>query len=205
MALIIGVAMLLAGCDPAQTVSPSADAKQAGTSAEVSEAQRLAEAALGKQAEILAQGDLARNGLEQVLVVNRVAKASASGNDAGNQSRVTITRAAILENDNGKWSEVLRVDEHLKNPRGYLGGAPTGRVTGWHLEYASDPKQGLEMKFTPADGDTGAQDSGSGELEHRSIVVRWNARAKRYQSFDHAQGSYLGEAATLETPESILR
>ncbi len=31
----------------------------------------MADTALGKQAEVLAHGDLARNGLEQILVVNR--------------------------------------------------------------------------------------------------------------------------------------
>ena len=85
----------------------------------------VAEAALGKQAEILARGDLARNGLEQVLVVNRLLEASSSRAEAAaNSAPIFVTRAAVLEKMDGKWSEVLLCDEHLKNPNGYLGGSP---------------------------------------------------------------------------------
>ncbi len=111
----------------------------------------VAEAALGKQAEILAQGDLALNGRDQMLVVNRFSRSSSMLAVRTNTSAIFVTRAAVLEQNGGKWSEVLLCDEHLKNPNGYLGGSPAARVTGWRLEYRQDPKEGLEMKFTPAE------------------------------------------------------
>ena len=65
---------------------------------------------------------------------------------------IFITRAAILEKNNGKWSEVLRCDEHLKNPNGYLGGSPAARGHRLAAGISSRiAKQGLEMKFTPAE------------------------------------------------------
>ena len=40
----------------------------------------------------------------------------------------------MLEQAGAKWAEVLRCDEYLKNPNGYLGGTPLEPVTGWRLE-----------------------------------------------------------------------
>src|SRR6202521_2521127 len=141
----------LAGCHPAQQPAPT-DVKAAVEAADVAnEARGVAEATLGKQAEILAQGDLALNGREQLLVVNRISKETAAGAPDANPSPILVLRAAILEKDGGKWSEILRCDEHLKNPNGYLGGSPAARVTGWRLEFSQDAKEGLEMKFTPAE------------------------------------------------------
>jgi hypothetical protein len=152
----------------------------------------VAEAALGMQAEVMAHGDLAGNGLEQMLVVNRPQHASGGGMAAGDPVRIFVTRATIIQKDSGRWTEVLRCDEHLKNPNGYLGGSPIEPVTGWQLEIAPNARQGFEMKFTPAD-------------EGRTITVRWNTKTKRYQSLDPSHERYLIEAPTLATPQSILR
>ena len=168
----------------------------------------MAEAALGKQAEILEHGDLARNGSEQILAVNRIANAQrAAGKPAGagDPEAIFIRRAAILEKSDGKWSEVLRCDERLKNPNGYLAGTPAARVSGWRLEYSLDAGHGLEMKFTPADPDADGAGSGSGESPGKTVIVRWNKSAKRYQSLDQSQERYLTEVPTLETPMSILK
>jgi hypothetical protein len=203
-ARVVGVAMLLmAGCSPAPQVLTTNKATNPDPPRETPETQSMAEAALGKQAEVLAHGDLARNGLEQILVVNR----SANGNNGGEEklSAVLITRVAILQKNNGKWSEVLLGDEHLKNPYGYLGGSPTGRVNGWRLQYALETNQGLELKFTPASAGAANPDSDEDEPAERSVVVRWNARLKRYQSMDQAHETYLNEVPLLETPQSILR
>lgn len=198
--LLIGAAVLLfAGCNPAEPALSSGGSEKPDQQAEARETQLLAERALGKNAEILARGDLAGNGTQQVLVVNRArGKISSTGGGSESPTGILITRAAILENSNGKWSEVLLCDEHLKNPKGYLGGSSTARETGWHLEFNKDPKQGLELKFTPAD-------TGWGEQAGKAIFVRWNAGANRYQSLDPSHARYLSEAPTLETPESILR
>jgi hypothetical protein len=199
-ALLVGAAvLLLAGCNPAQPAVSSGGPAKLDPPAVAPETQHLAEEALGKDAEILARGDLAGNGTEQLLVINRAGgKVFVTGSKSESQSGILITRAAILENSEGKWSEVLLCDEHLKNPKGYLGGSPAARETGWRLEYTKDSKQGLAMKFTPAD-------AGMGEPASKTIFVRWNEGAKRYQSLDSSHERYLSEAPTLETPESILR
>jgi hypothetical protein len=109
-----------------------------------------------------------------------------------------------VEKNGGKWAEVLRCDEHLKNPRGYLGGSPSAPVTGWRLEVNPDTQQGLELRFTPAEA--GQERSlNAAEEGNRTIAVRWNTRAKRYQSLDRSHEGYLGEAPTLETPQSTLK
>lgn len=185
------VALFLAGCGPAQQSNP-------GAAGMADDTRRVVEAALGNQAEVLAHGDLARNGLEQLLAINRFA-----GHE--NPAAIFITRATILEKANGRWTEVLRCDEHLKNPNGYLGGLSAARVNGWRLEFKTDTTQGLEMKFTPANSEAGEQASGTGEPAGQTVVVRWNTKAKRYQSLDASHERYLSEAPTLETPHSILR
>ncbi len=200
LALWVGAtASLLAGCKPALQTTPLQEAP-----AMAPETQQVAEAALGKQAEVVARGDLARNGLEQLLVVNQYEKAARGGAGPGHSSGIFITRAVIVEKSNDKWAEVLRCDERLKNPNGYLGGSPAGPVTGWRLDLTRDTRQGLELRFTPAEAGR-EQSSSAGETANRTITVRWNTKAKRYQSLDRSQEGYLGEVPALETPQSILR
>jgi hypothetical protein len=201
------MALCLAGCQTAQQ-QPSDTGKAASASDKLAEeAQRVAEASLGKQSEILAQGDLALNGREQLLVVNRIAGAGPADREMASSSPVYIMRAAVLEKNNGKWSQILLCDEHLKNPNGYLGGSPKTRITGWHLAYRKDPQLGLEMSFTPATNfgvENTSQDEASQEKQP-TYNVRWNKNTKRYQSFDKSHERYLGEVPSLEAPESILK
>ncbi len=200
------LALSLAGCRSAQQPAP-ADVKAVAERADVAdEARGVAEAVLGKQAEILARGDLALNGREQLLVVNRTSKQLTSGGGRAN-SPILVTRAAVLEQNGGKWSEVLLCDEHLKNPNGYLGGSPVGRTNDWQLEFSQDAKDGLEMKFSPAekfDAANANAEQGS-EQKFPAFDVRWNKNAKRYQSFDQSHERYLSEIPSLETPQSILK
>jgi hypothetical protein len=63
----------------------------------------------------------------------------------------------------------------------------------------------LEMKFTPANIEAREQGSGTGESAGQTVIVRWNTKAKRYQSLDASHERYLSEAPTLEIPHSILR
>jgi hypothetical protein len=197
----------LAGCQPAQQAAPAEAAVDHQRADAVDEARGVAEASLGKQTEVLAYGNLALNGREQLLVVNRFSSGNVARPASPNGSPILVTRAAILENNGGKWSQVLLCDEHLKNPNGYLGGSPAGRIAGWRLEFSQDAADGLEMKFTPAerlDGVNVNADQGS-EPQVPSLDVRWNKIAKRYQSFDQSHERYLSELPSLETPQSILK
>jgi hypothetical protein len=204
IALVAGVALLLVGCKSAQQTTPAEAAAPPSAPAVVPETQQVAEAVLGKQAEVLAHGDLARNGLEQILVVNRFEKPTHWDKGPGSSSAIFVTRVVIVEKENDKWAEVLRCDEHLKNPRGYLGGSPAAPVTGWRLEFKPDTDQGLELRFTPAGTDE-ERSPYNAEARGRTIAIRWNTKAKRYQSLDQSHRGYLGEAPSLETPQSILR
>ena len=193
------------GCGhAAQPDPPAAEDKAAQDTARVAqEARATAEAALGKTAEILADGDLALDGTRQLLVVNRAPLQAVTADAA----RMLVTRAAVLEKGGGRWSEIFVCDEHLKNPHGYLGGSPTARVYGWELEFTLDAKAGLEMRLTPA-GDPGTAGSNPEQTSGRknaTFVVRWNRSAKRYETFDNSQERFLTEVPSLETPESTLK
>lgn len=205
--LICVMTFVLAGCNSVQPEAPANAKPATGVAAAADEARQVAEASLGRQAEVLAHGDLARNGLEQVLAVNRFSKGAPAVEGSKDASTIFVTRAAVLEKVGGKWSQVLLCDEQLKNPKGYLTGSRPGLVNGWRLEYRRDAKDGLEMKFTPAEGSdpANANTDRSSEQQFPSFDVRWNKNAKRYQSFDQSQERYLSEIPSLETPQSILK
>jgi hypothetical protein len=201
------MALCLAGCQTAQQQKSDAGKAAAASEKLAEEAQRVAEASMGKQSEILARGDLALTGREQLLVVNRIASAAPANRESASSSPIYIMRAAVLEKNDGKWSQILLCDEHLKNPNGYLGGSPKTRITGWQLEYRKDQKLGLEMSFTPA-RKYGVENTSAyegSEEKQPTFDVRWNKNTKRYQSFDKSHERYLGEVPSLEAPESILK
>jgi hypothetical protein len=185
-----------AGCGAPETPAKIEAAPQPAEPAVPPEIAAVAAATLGGGAEVVAFGDLAHNGRQQVLVANRIGAAGpvAKGTEQG----VRFTRAAVFEQAGAKWSEVLRCDEFLKNPNGYLGGTPRQPVTGWRLELSkqSGHPEG-ELLFTPL------QDSGAPSAP--AIAVRWNPALARYQSFDSQSGRFLEELHSLETPVSPLR
>jgi hypothetical protein len=201
------LALWLAGCQSTQQVTPTEVTAAPQSADAMDEARGVAEATFGKQAEILARGNLALNGREQLLVVNRFSTGAPPSKGGENPLPIFVTRAAILEKNGVKWSEVLLCDEHLKNPNGYLGGSPTERVTGWRLAYNQDTKEGLEMKFSPAErfDDLNVNSDQSSGQEFPTLDVRWNESAKRYQSFDQSHERYLSEVPSLETPQSTLK
>jgi hypothetical protein len=204
--VVAGTMVLLAGCKPSQQSNASARAKDSGALAAL-EVSQVAVSVLGNQAEVVALGDLARNGKEQLLIMNRLPLTSSppSSPQPKREPEIYITRAAILEKDGEKWTEVLHGDEHLKNPSGYL---VRGQATAWKFEYKLDGGRGLELRFTSADRfDVGGVHTGRVvEAETPpTFVVRWNEKVKRYQSFDSAQARFLSEVPLLETPQSILR
>jgi hypothetical protein len=200
------IVLTMVGCGT-QRKRSAEDAAAANAARAADEARGIAEASLGKQAQILAQGDLALNGREQMLVANRFSTPAQGDKTVTNASPIFVTRAAVLEKNDGNWSQILLCDEHLKNANGYLGGAPKARITGWQLEYRQDARDGLQMSFSPADNFNGdAVNAGQiSEQMHSVFHVRWNKSVKRYQGFDPSQERYLSEVPTLETPESLLK
>jgi len=94
------------------------------------EIQLAATSLLGSESQVLAFGDLAKNGKQEFLAANVVPK-TPTNNFTGND-RDTRSRG---RNTDGQWAEVLRCDEHLKNQKGYLGLTPLVSVTGWRLQY----------------------------------------------------------------------
>lgn len=184
---------LLAACSkPARPKSAEAPPKPAAPAVPV-EITSVAQDVLGSEAEVLVFGDLAKTGREQVLVVNRLAKTP-----AGTVPGTLVTRAAVVENDGGKWIEVFHCDEHLKNPQGFLGATPIAPVTGWRLQYEQNAERGLQLYFTPLE-----MSGTSGHIP--TIGVRWNPKVKRYQSLDRNYENFLGEVPTLEPIHSHLK
>ena len=181
------------GDKPAQSGPASAATPGTPATPEVpDEIQKAAETALGSETEVLLYGDLAKNGARQILAVNR-AKSTPQMTMPG----TVITRGVILENTGGTWKEILRCDEHLENPKGFLGNIPLAPVNGWRLQYEQDNDKGLLLYFTPAADPRGAR--------MLPVEVRWNTKAKRYQSMDRNFQNFLYELPALETPESQVR
>jgi hypothetical protein len=152
----------------------------------------VAQTLLGSEAEVLVFGDLAKTGKQHVLTINRLPKTP-----PGVPPGILFTRLVIAENDQGKWKEVLRCDEHLKNPKGFLGLTPLNPVTGWRLQNEQDAEKGLQLYFTPLQSAAGSHVS--------AIAVRWNPATKRYQSLDRSYQQFLNEVPALETLPSRLK
>lgn len=181
---------LLGGCSQApQTGAAPAKPAESAVPAEIA---GVAQSVLGSEAEVLTYGDLARTGRQQALVVNRLPKTP-----AGMVPGTLVTRAVVTENDGGKWKEVLRCDEYLKNPSGFLGGTPIAPVTGWRLQYEQSAEKGLLLYFSPLEM------HGSGHPP--TIGVRWNPKVSRYQSLDRNFEQFLAELPSLENINSHLK
>lgn len=203
--MAVGAVMLLAGCSSSLSPNLSTPAKDSG--ALESDFFQVAASVLGNQAEVAAHGDLARNGKEQLLILDRLQPSPPllpSSPKLQQRTEIYITQAAILEKNGEKWLEILHSDEHLKNPNGYL---VREQAAAWEFEFYLDKQQGLEMRFRSADRyavpdrDPRRSSAAAGP----TFVVRWNVKVKRYQAFEESQKRFLSEEPTLETPKSILR
>jgi len=196
------IALACAGCDKSFMSSSVASTKNGASPpapqpaaspkpAIPQDIQSAAEAALGSESEVLAFGDLAKNGKQQIFAVNRL-KSTPQGVMPG----TVVSRAVVLENTD-RWKEVFRCDEHLQNPKGYLGGTPLAAVPAWRLQFERHEDKGLQMYFTPL-----ARPSG-GYIE--TIGIRWNPELKLYESLDRSYEHFLGETKNLESPESQVK
>jgi hypothetical protein len=190
----IGLAsLLLTGCgdDPAPKPSAEEPAKPAAP-AVPEDMQAAAQNLLGKETQVLVFGDLAKTGKQQFLAANVVPKTPK--NDIPG---TIVTRAVLAEETDGKWSELLRCDEYLKNAKGYLALTPLTPVAGWKVQYDQDPVKGIQLYFTPIK---------SGADKHvLPIGIAWNPATKRYQSLDMTYEHFLLEKASLDTARSVLR
>lgn len=203
-----GLALWLAACNSAQPAAPADPMPRAAeTDPRADQAREVAEASLGKEAEVLGYGNLAQDGQEQVLAAVRYLKNRPDEAVDPGSGLIYASRVAVLAEASGKWSQVLLCDEHLKNPKGYLGRTGSMLGGGWRLEYRRDPQAGLIMKFSSASlADVASAPTGqhSGQTSP-TFEVRWNKSAKRYQLFEQSHERYLSEIPSLETPESILK
>ena len=189
---LLSLSILLGGCG---SDAPQSAAQVEAKPAELAvpeEIQAAAKSLLGSESQVLAFGDLAKNGKQAFLVANVVPKTPTN-----NLPGTIVTRAVVAENTDGKWAEVLRCDEHLKNQRGFLALTPLSQVTGWRLQFEQSDIKGLELYFTPLKGTT--------DSHVLPIGVRWNPTTKRYQSLDRTYEHFLLEATSLEDARSSLR
>jgi hypothetical protein len=191
-ALGVCLLALLAGCGASEPPKQAVDVPKPAPPAIPTEITDVAESVLGSQAEVLAYGDLAENGRQQILVINRIPKAP-----EGTPPGILFTRAVIVENDDGKWKEIFRCDDHLKNTNGFLGGTPLEQISGWRLQFERDSVKGLQMYFVPMHQSTGPHPL--------TIAVRWDKQVKRYRSMDRTFENFLGEAPALEKLNSTLK
>ena len=194
----MGCVLLMTGCAAGCGTDSSAPKAATEENAKPAEPavpegiQDAAQAFLGKDAQVLTFGDLAKNEQQEFLAANVVPK-TPSNTIPG----TVVTRAVVAENRDGKWTEVFRCDEHLKNGKGYLGLTPVDPVTGWRLQFEQDPDKGLQLYFTPLKGTS---------ISHvLPIGVRWNKETKRYQSLDRTYEHFQPESSGLGTARSHLQ
>jgi len=195
-AILIGVVCVSAsivGCDsPAKNPAPNSAAQQPKAPVVPDDIFAAAAGALSSEVEVLAWGDLALNGHQQILAINRLNKpefAAVSG--------AVFSRLAVLEKNGDQWKEILLCDEHMKNPNGFLGGTPTAGVSMWRLQFEKNPTKGLLLFFTPFKQGASVRD--------QTIEVRWNPEVKRYQAMDANYETFIGENPALEDVHRPLK
>jgi hypothetical protein len=181
--------LLIASCGGGEHPSDEQAAKPAAP-AYPPAVEQVAQKLFGTETEVVDYGDLAKNGKKEALIINRVKKPP---DDL--VPGTLVTRAAIIEDDGGTWDEVLLCDEHLKNPKGFLGGIPLAPVNGWRIQTEEDPQKGLILYFTPL-----AKPAG-GNIQ--TIGVRWNPAVSRYQSLDRSYQNFLTEVSSLEPVDGM--
>ena len=190
--LVLSVLLFAAACGQEPAKPLEAVPPKPAAPAVPPEIESVVAGVLGQEAEALVWGDLAKTGEQQVIAANRL-KTTPKGAPAG----TLISRLALVGKIEGRWVELLRCDEYLKNSKGYLGGQPLSPVSGWRVQYEQDPAKGITIYFTPITQPRG------GYIQ--TIGVRWNPKAKRYQSLDRSYENFLGEVPSLGTVESQLK
>jgi hypothetical protein len=187
--IAIGIALACMSCGNSGNAPKEDTTVQAPVAPEApKDIQAAATNDLGSEAEVIVWGDLAKNGKTEALVVNRLKVRPPTAVPG-----ILVTRASIIEHDDGRWKEVFRCDEHLQNQKGYLGRTPLAAVPAWRLQYEQSPDKGLELYFTPLNKPAG------GYIE--TLGLRWNPASKRYQTLDSSYQHFLTETPQLEIPQ----
>jgi hypothetical protein len=176
--------VILAACGEAPKPAEPAAQQIPAAPAVPAEIEAAVKSVLGSEAEVIVWGDLALTGNQQALAINRLKTTPQSAVPG-----ILLVRAALVSKDGMKWRELLRCDEHLKNPKGYLGGTPIAGVHGWRLQYEQSPEKGLTMYFTPLEKPAG------GYIQ--TLGVRWDPKAKQYRSMDRNYERFLSEVSMI--------
>jgi len=186
--------LLLIGCEnkPGPKPGESATAAKPAEPAIPAEIQSAAEGSLGLETTVLAYGDLAKTGTQQILIANVLPKTPKD-----NITGTIVSRAAIVENQKGQWVQIFLCDEYLKNSKGYLGMTPIEPVSAWRIQHEQDSVKGLTAYFTPV--------KGISDLHVLPIVVQWNPKTKRYQSLDRSYQQFLLESPALSNVRTRLQ
>src|SRR5215471_4937521 len=192
--LVFLPSLLCTGCENKPAARPN-EPGAAGKPAEPAippEIQSAAEGSLGSETAVLAYGDLAKTGTQQILIANVLPKTPKD-----NITGTIVSRAAIVEKQNGNWVQIFLCDQYLKNSKGYLGMTPIEPVSGWRIQHEQDPVKGLTVYFTPV--------KGMPDLHVLPIAVQWNPKTKRYQSLDRSYQQFLLESPSLSKVRTRLQ
>lgn len=186
--------LLVSGCEnqPAPKPAEPAAAAKPAEPAIPEEIQAAAEGSLGSETTVLAYGDLAKTGTQQILIANVLPKTPKD-----NITGTIVSRAAIVEKQGNNWVQIFLCDEHLKNSKGYLGMTPIEPVSGWRIQHEQDPAKGLTVYFTPV--------KGISDSHVLPIAVQWNPKTKRYQSMDRSYQQFLLESPALSKVRTRLQ
>jgi hypothetical protein len=187
-----------AACENSPTNSATTSTALAPALEASAEETAAAKAALGSSAEVLVFGPLGGEGSQQVVAINRLPSAAPAPAPPGTPVTGTqVSRVSILSKEKESWKEVLRCDEYLKNPEGYLRGTPAAAVAGWRLEIEQQTDKGRVLLFTPL--------APPAAVKNGSVAVAWNPKVKRYQSLDRSGRQFLGESSALENARSQIK
>jgi len=186
--------LLVSGCEnrPAPKPAEPAAAVKPAEPAIPEEIQAAAAGSLGSETTVLAYGDLAKTGTQQILIANVLPKTPKD-----NITGTIVSRAAIVEKQGNNWMQIFLCDEHLKNSKGYLGMTPIEPVSGWRIQHEQDPAKGLTVYFTPV--------KGIFDPHVLPIAVQWNPKTKRYQSMDRSYQQFLLESPVLSKVRTRLQ
>ena len=186
--------MLFSGCGNAPTPKPAeqTEAPKPIEPAIPPDIQSAAEGSLGSETTVLAYGDLAKTGTQQILIANVLPKTPKD-----NITGTIVSRAAIVEKQGTNWVQIFLCDEHLKNSKGYLGMTPIDPVTAWRVQHEQDPVKGLTVYLTPV--------KGMPDTHVLPIGVQWNPKTKRYQSLDRSYQQFLVESPALSNVRTRLQ